>query len=90
MNKMTEKLVADGSEGRRARMNMVSTVVGAVLMLMGVMCLFIKANSVEYIDADGILHENFYLLPVGFAFIFAGLLVIIITAVVFGVSCLLK
>ena len=86
MNKMTEKLISDGSEGRRARMNTVSTVVGAVLMLIGMLCLFIKATSVEYIDAEGILHENFYLLPVGFALMLAGLIVILTTAIVFGVK----
>ena len=78
---MADKLVKDGSENRRARMNMISTIVGGILMLMGLMCLIIKAFSVEYIDASGILHENFFLLPVGFLFIFSGVLVIIVTCV---------
>ena len=84
MNKettMADKLVKDGNENRRARMNMISTIVGGILMVMGVMCLIIKAFSVEYIDASGILHENFFLLPVGFLFIFSGVLVIIVTCV---------
>ena len=75
VNNMTVKLVNDGSETRRARFNMVSTVVGAFLLVLGVMCLVIKATSAEYIDAAGTLHENFYLLPIGFLFIFAGLIV---------------
>ena len=78
VNVMTDKLVRDGSENRRAKMNMISTSVGGVLMIMGLMCLIIKAFSVEYIDASGILHENFFLLPVGFLFIFSGALVIIV------------
>ena len=86
MNKMTEKLVEDGSEGRRARRNLASSVIGAGLILLGAVCLIIKANSVEYIDAHGILHENFYLLPAGYACIAAGLLVILITAVASGVK----
>ncbi len=80
-NTMAEKLVKDGSENRRTKMNMISTIVGGILMLMGLMCLIIKAFSVEYIDASGILHENFFLLPVGFLFIFSGVLVIIVTCV---------
>lgn len=80
-NAMAEKLVKDGGETRRAKMNMISTITGAVLMLMGLICLLIKAFSVEYIDASGILHENFFLLPVGFLFIFTGMLVIIIAVV---------
>lgn len=78
-NTMADKLVKDGSETRRARMNMVSTIIGGILMLMGLMCLVIKAFSVEYMDASGILHENFFLLPVGFLFIFSGALVILVT-----------
>lgn len=78
VNVITDKLVRDGSENRRAKMNMISTIVGGVLMIMGLMCLIIKAFSVEYIDASGILHENFFLLPVGFLFIFSGALVIIV------------
>lgn len=86
MNKMTEKLIKDGNEGRRAKMNLVSTVIGGVLMLMGAMCLFIKANSVEYIDRHGILHENFYLIPTGFLFLFVGAAVILTSCIVFAVK----
>lgn len=86
MNKMTEKLIKDGNEGRRAKMNLVSTVIGGVLMLMGAMCLFIKANSVEYIDKHGILHENFYLIPTGFLFLFVGAVVILTSCIVFAVK----
>ena len=83
MNKMTEKLIQDGSEGRRAKMNMVSTLTGAFLMILGLACFLIKANSVEYIDKQGILHENFYLLPIGFAFLFTGFLVLLTTTTCF-------
>lgn len=82
MNKMTEKLVKDGSEGRRARMNRTAAAIGLVLMIIGLMCLFIKANTVEYVDASGILHENFYLLPVGFLLIFTGAVEMVVTGVV--------
>ena len=79
MNKMTEKLIQDGNEGRTAKMNLVSSLIGCFLMIMGMACILIKANSVEYIDTQGILHENFYLLPVGFLLMFAGLIVILVT-----------
>lgn len=75
MNKMTEKLINDGSETRKAKMNLTTTTVGSILLIIGFLCLFIKANSVEYIDSSGILHENFYLLPIGFLFLFAGIIV---------------
>ena len=54
--------------------NMISSVIGGVLLLIGVMLLVIKGMSVEYIDAEGILHENFFLLPLGFLCIFCGLI----------------
>lgn len=77
MNKMTEKLIEDGSEGRRARMNLISSMIGCFLIIMGFACLWIKGHSVEYIDHVGILHENFYLIPVGFMIMLAGLIVIV-------------
>lgn len=78
-NDMTAKLINDGSETRKARMNMISVTVGAVLLCAGVICLIIKGLSVEYVDDSGLLHENFFLLPIGFLFIFSGLLTFIIT-----------
>ena len=78
-NSVAQKLIRDGSETRRARFNLIAICIGALLILMGAGCILIKAFSVEYIDANGILHENFFLLPIGFLFIFCGLLTFFIT-----------
>lgn len=78
MTNMAEKLIHDGSETRRAKMNLISISIGALLLLMGIGCLVIKSLSVEYIDAQGFLHENFFLLPIGFLLIFSGLLIFVI------------
>ncbi|MEA5050510.1 MAG: helix-turn-helix domain-containing protein [Oscillospiraceae bacterium] len=75
-NGMAEKLIRDGSETRRARMDMISAVIGAGLMGTGLLCFLIKANSVEYIDGTGTLHENFYLVPVGYLFLLGGVLLL--------------
>ncbi|WP_086349084.1 DUF3955 domain-containing protein [Candidatus Enterococcus clewellii] len=83
MNNITEKLIQDGSETRRAKFNLFSIIFGTFLLLFGFACLVIKANSVEYIDAAGILHENFYLLPIGFLFLFVGLIVFIVIGIKF-------
>ena len=45
--------------------------------MMGIGCLVIKSLSVEYIDAQGMLHENFFLLLIGFLFIFSSLMTFI-------------
>lgn len=81
MNNMTEKLIKDGSETRRAKMNLTSIIIGAALLVFGAACILIKANSVEYIDAQGFLHENFFLLPIGFFFIFSGLITFAVTGI---------
>ncbi|MGI5984444.1 MAG: DUF3955 domain-containing protein [Clostridiales bacterium] len=81
MNNITEKLIKDGSETRRAKMNLIAIIIGAALLLIGVTCIIIKANSVEYIDAQGFLHENFFLIPIGFLFIFSGLVTFVATGI---------
>ena len=90
MNNLTEKLINDGSETRRAKMNMISTGIGGGLMFLGFVFLLIKANSVEYIDAAGVLHENFYLLPIGFLFIFTGIMVILTSTVSYFIRRFIK
>ena len=74
MNNMTEKVIKDGSETRRAKFNMITSIIGSVLLCIGILLLVIKGMSVEYIDANGILHENFFLVPIGFMCIFCGLI----------------
>ncbi len=86
MNNMTEKIINDGSETKRAKYNMISTILGIGLILFGFMFWVIKGLSVEYIDAQGILHENFWMLPVGLFFMFCGFVVILsigVRAIVF-------
>ncbi|HEM3181962.1 helix-turn-helix domain-containing protein [Streptococcus suis] len=83
MNNMTEKLVKDGREGRRTQMHLTITIIGSFLMLLGFVCFVIKANSVEYIDAKGILHENFYLILIGFLFLLVGGMTSLISAITY-------
>lgn len=83
MNNMTEKLIKDGNESRRAKMNLVSTIIGGILMLLGFVCFIIKALSVEYVDAEGILHENFFLIPAGYLLFICGAIIILGTGIRF-------
>ena len=76
-----EKLIKDGSETRKAKLNLYATLIGTFLLLMGVMCFFIKVNSVEYVDSSGLLHENFYLIPIGFLFLLSGGIVFLTTGI---------
>lgn len=60
MNNMTEKLIKDGSENRRAKMNLISTCIGAGLLLGGVACFIAKALTPVTLNADGFLQESFF------------------------------
>lgn len=79
MNNMTEKLIQDGSEGRRAKRNLMSAAIGALLLFMGIVCIAVKAMTGSYLDADGFLHENFYLLPMACVFFFGGFVTFLVT-----------
>lgn len=85
MTKLEEKLIKDTDANRKAKFNMVTAIVGGILMLAGLACFIIKALSVEYVDARGILHENFFLLPVGYLFLFAGLAVLLAGVISYAV-----
>lgn len=81
MNDITKKIINDGSETHQAKINLYTIIVGMFSLLLGFVCFIIKANSVEYIDESGILQENFYLLPIGYLFVFLGLIIIIISSI---------
>ncbi len=86
MSDIEKKLINDGSETKRAKMNLISIVIGALLIFMGIACIIIKGLSVEYIDVDGFLHENFFLLPIGFLLLFSGFITFFVT----GIKTLIK
>lgn len=79
-NNITEKLIQDGSEVQKGKFNVITLFIGTLLLLLGIGCIVIKALSVEYVDASGVLHENFFLLPTGFLLIICGLLTFIVTS----------
>jgi len=53
---------------------------GAVLLLAGIVCFLVKMCAPEYIDAAGILHEPFFLLPAGYLCLSGGLLCLLLAA----------
>ncbi|MDO4837560.1 MAG: DUF3955 domain-containing protein [Clostridia bacterium] len=67
MTKTTEKIC-------KHNVNKVLSLLGGTLLLFGVILLAVKAVSPEYVDARGMLHEHFFLLPCGFLSIFCGML----------------
>lgn len=77
MNNMTEQLIEDGSDTRKMKISSKFIITGAILMLIGFISFVLKSITVEYIDSQGILHENFFFIPIGYLFIFTGLIVIL-------------
>jgi transcriptional regulator with XRE-family HTH domain len=85
MTKIEKKLIKETDENRKAKFNLLTAAVGAVLMLIGFICFAIKAHSVEYVDKHGFLHENFFLIPIGYLFLFVGLVVILVGIIAYFV-----
>lgn len=81
MNQMTEKLIKDTSDNRKTKMNMAMTFSGGCLMVIGLLCFIAKAVSYEYVDAAGMLHEHFWLIPVGLLFLLVGAAIIVINLI---------
>ena len=76
-NDMADKLIRDGSEGRWMRMSLAMSLVGAMLIVVAAVLAVVAENSVSYVDASGMLHEDFWLVPVGYACAAAGMLVLL-------------
>ena len=69
-SQMTHKLVKDGSEVRRSRMNFVS----AIFFVLSGIC-FVSFNLIgSTVDKQGVLHEPFFLIPIGYLFILFGII----------------
>ena len=80
-NNMANKLIRDGSEGRWMRMSLAISVVGAALIVIATVLAVVATNSVSYVDASGMLHEDFWLVPVSYACAAAGVLVLLVNFV---------
>ncbi len=70
----------------KKKINKCSLLTGIYLIIMGIYSLFIKSVSVEYVDSNGTLQENFFLLPLAFLFIFAGIIVVTLTIIIPKIS----
>lgn len=73
---MEEKLIQDGAENKRAKTYMMSNAIGLAFCLLGLAAILLKGFTVEYVDAAGVLHENFFLLPLGFGLMGIGILTV--------------
>lgn len=56
------------------KFNKTTLIIGTILLSIGILVLVMKGISPEFLDAKGMLHENFFLLPIGYTFIFLGII----------------
>lgn len=89
MNKIEQTLINDGKRSRAAKFNMVTTIIGSAFIILGIIFFLISGASVSYIDSNGFLHENFFLIPLGYLSLFVEI-VIIITWVINSIRLALK
>ena len=73
-------------KANRSRFTKIAAVTGGILVLLGVLLLGLKALTPEYVDASGVLHEWFFLLPLGFSCLFGGCAALIVA----GVSAIIR
>lgn len=78
---MVKKIV--NSNSGVAKIRLVPALTGGILMLLGFACFIIKTLSTEYVDASGMLHENFFLIPVGFLLLIFGIIIILSAGIYF-------
>lgn len=77
-NTMTNKLVNDGSEVRKAKMNLISI----MLLTIATICFLAKAFIGQpVVDSNGMLHEPFFLIPIGYLFLLSGVIGLLIALV---------
>ncbi len=60
------------------RKRRVSVLAGVLLVIMGI-ALFLVKNRLEYIESDDILHEYFFLVPIGYLMIVSGLVISVVS-----------
>ena len=89
MNKIEQILINDGKRTRAAKFNMVTTIIGSAFIILGIIFFLISGASVSYIDSNGFLHENFFLIPLDYLSLFVGI-VIIIARVINSIRLVIK
>lgn len=86
MKNMEKQLTEKGSGTRKVKMNKMTMRIGILLVLIGAACFAAKAFTGSYVDSQGYLHEAFALLPLGYMFVFSGVIIMAVTGISFGVK----
>lgn len=69
------------SKNKKSKMYKISNILGFSFCTIGILIIILKGFTGESIDSLGIIHENFFLLPIGFLFVFLGITTIFVGAI---------
>ena len=69
-------------QNQQIKIKSISQLIGLTCIGLGIILLIIKSLLLEYVDAEGVLHEHFFLLPIGFFFFFVGILLMVLAKVI--------
>lgn len=59
----------------------ISSIIGFGFFLLGILLIVLKGLTGDYIDEYGILHEYFFLIPIGYLSILLGIILIVISKI---------
>ena len=54
--------------------NLILIMIAIFCLIDGILCFVLKAATVEYIDLQGVIHENFFFLPIVYILIFISII----------------
>ncbi|MFD1411087.1 DUF3955 domain-containing protein [Lapidilactobacillus gannanensis] len=74
---MKQKLMRDGSQMRQLRLRIISL----ILLVLGGGCFLISGLIGSYVDSQGILHEPFFLIPLGYLLLAIGIIGLLINLI---------
>lgn len=75
-----DSLISGKKDNTLQKLNL-KIIIGIFLLLIGIILFFINASSVSYIDKSGILHENFFLIPLAYGAIIVAIIIFISQAI---------
>ncbi len=67
---------------KKTKKEKIINIISVSLIICGIICFIIKCFTNEYVDSSGILHEYFFLIPIGYTLIFSGIIILLIKKII--------
>lgn len=63
------------------KIRLILIMISIFCLIDGILCFVLKGATVNYIDMKGVIHENFFFLPIGYGLIFLSIILSVIAIV---------